>query len=211
MERTGVIVGAIANGRGSAPLQSRRVKILAISGSIRADSTNRRLLRAAAAVAPEGVQVTLFEGLAALPHFNPDLDVEGAIAPEAVASWREAVGAADALLISTPEYAHGVPGTLKNALDWLVSSPEVIGKPIAVLNASARSHHADASLKETLRTMSARIIDEASIVIALDGRRLTTEQMLEDPSIAEAWRAALAGVGNDERPPAAGATGPGPR
>lgn len=170
------------------------LQTLAICGSLRADSSNLRLLRAAAALAP--FATTFYEGLGELPHFNPDLDRDGMTAPAAVAAFREAVQRADALMISTPEYAHGVPGALKNALDWLVSSPAIIDKPVAVLNASARATHADASLRETLRTMSARIIDAASVTIALDGRKgWTTEEMLAEETIAGPLRTAMGSFG----------------
>lgn len=158
-------------------LQNHRMtEVLAICGSLRKSSSNLRLLRAAAAVAP--FAMTFYEKLGELPHFNPDLDLEGMTAPPPVAEWRALVQRADALVISTPEYAHGLPGTLKNALDWLVSSPAMIDQPVAVLSASARSTFADASLRETLRTMSARIIDAASVTI-------------ENPSDESALRAAM--------------------
>jgi len=110
--------------------------ILAISGSLRAHSQNTEVLRASALLAPPSVHVRLFDGLAGLPHFYPDLDAEGAILPASVEEFRREIGEVDALLISSPEYAHGVPGTLKNALDWLVSAPEMWNKPIGVLNIS---------------------------------------------------------------------------
>jgi NAD(P)H-dependent FMN reductase len=170
------------------------MRVLAISGSLRAASTNSRLLRAAAAVAPDGVDVEIFAGLGDLPHFNPDLDGEESVAPPAVAALRASVGRADALLFSTPEYAHGVPGVLKNALDWLVSSPEIIAKPVAIVNASARSTYADASLRETLRVMSTQIVEPASITISLDGRRLDEAQMVADGEVGEALRRVLAAL-----------------
>ena len=110
------------------------VRLLAISGSLRAVSTNTALLKAAMLLQPAGMQIEFYEGLATLPHFNPDDDV--APLPPAVADWRAKVAAADGLLISSPEYARGIPGSLKNALDWLVSGPEHPGKPIAFFHAS---------------------------------------------------------------------------
>ena len=130
------------------------MRILAISGSLRARSSNTELLRAAALVAPAGWTFDLYDGLGALPHFNPDLDTEGSTPPEPVRDLRARIAAADALLICSPEYAHGVPGSLKNALDWMVSDAAMIGKPIGLLNASARSTFAHPQLAETLRTMS---------------------------------------------------------
>ena len=93
------------------------MRFLAISGSLRLASSNTALLRAAALVAPEGVEIILYRGLGDLPHFNPDLE---AAEPPSVTEFREQVRISDGLLISSPEYAHGVPGVLKNALDWLV-------------------------------------------------------------------------------------------
>ena len=117
------------------------VRVLAISGSLRRGSSNGALVSAAAAVAPVGVTVSVFGELADVPPFNPDLDTE--TVPAGVAHFRAALAACDAILICSPEYAHGVSGVLKNALDWVVSSGELIDKPIALINASA---HATASL-----------------------------------------------------------------
>ena len=100
--------------------------------------------------------------LAKLPPFNPDLDNKSPA--EAVARFRAELQACDAVLISSPEDAHGVPGVLKNALDWVVGSGELIGKPIGLINTSARATHARASLTETLAVMSARVILEATVV-----------------------------------------------
>ena len=95
------------------------MKILAISGSLRRVSSNSTLLRAATLLAPEGMEITLFEGLGGLPHFNPDLE---GTEPPSVPDFRARLQAADGVLICSPEYAHGVPGVLKNALDWVVGS-----------------------------------------------------------------------------------------
>jgi chromate reductase, NAD(P)H dehydrogenase (quinone) len=113
------------------------------------------------------VDVSIYGELEALPRFNPDLD--GDPAPEAVARFRAALQVCDAALISSPEYAHGVPGVLKNALDWVVGSGELVNKPIALVNASRRATHAWASLAETLAVMSARVIPDASITVPLEG------------------------------------------
>src|SRR2546423_728666 len=101
--------------------------LLGISGSLRADSANTRLLRAAVDLVPPGMELVLFDDLAKLPFFNPDLDHDRP--PEPVQRFRQQVGSAAALVISSPEYAHGVPGALKNALDWLVASVEFPEKP----------------------------------------------------------------------------------
>jgi len=135
------------------------MNIIAICGSLRARSSNRALLQAAAKLAPSEMEVTIYEGLASLPHFNPDDDEEGATPPPAVADLRALLAAADGILISTPEYAHGVPGSLKNALDWLVSDGALVDKPIALISASPiGGQFAQASLVETLTTMNWRVL-----------------------------------------------------
>jgi NAD(P)H-dependent FMN reductase len=131
------------------------MKIIAICGSLRAQSSNRALLRAATNL---GIDVQIYEGLASLPHFNPDDDAEGATPPPAVAELRKLLAEADGILISSPEYAHGVPGSLKNMLDWLVSDGALIDKPVALINASpVGGEFARDSLVETLTTMNWRV------------------------------------------------------
>jgi NAD(P)H-dependent FMN reductase len=170
---------------------SEVVRLLAISGSLRAASSNGAVLDAAAALVPPGVVVTRFEGLAGIPAFNPDLDLEGAAPPPAVAAWRAAVAAADALVVCSPEYAHGVPGALKNALDWLVSGPEIPGKPVAIVNATTRAHLAHAALIETLRTMSAEVVDAASIALPLGPSQRDRDAILADEAIRSRLQAAV--------------------
>jgi NAD(P)H-dependent FMN reductase len=121
------------------------------------------------AVSPEDVEMKLYGGLGDLPHFNPDLEP---MEPLSVVDLRAQVKWSDGLLISSPEYAHGVPGVLKNALDWLVSGEEFVGKPIALLNASPRAVHAQVSLTEIVTTMAGRIIPQASITLSLLGKNL---------------------------------------
>ena len=131
------------------------MKIIAICGSLRAQSSNLALLRASATIAAD---IEIYEGLANLPHFNPDDDVEGATPPPAVAALRAMLADADGILISSPEYAHGVPGSLKNALDWLVSDGALVDKPVALINASpVGGEFARDSLVETLTTMNWRV------------------------------------------------------
>ena len=166
--------------------ETRPLHLLAISGSLRAISSNTALLRAAIALAPPGVEIRLYDGLGDLPHFNPDLEDHE---PPAVTDLRAQVRWADGLLISSPEYAHGVPGSMKNALDWLVGGDEFIYKPVALLNASPRSHHAQDSLAETIRTMSGRLVP--AVAIPLLGTRLDEAGIVANPELAELIRAAL--------------------
>lgn len=165
---------------------ARIIRILAISGSLRRASSNSALVEAAARLAPDTVKMSIYRGLAELPAFNPDLDGDGA--PGAVTRFRAALQACDAVLISSPEYAHGVPGVVKNALDWVVGSGELIDMPIAIINASARATHAWASLAETLSVMSARVILDASITVSLGGRTIDANGFVEDAELSTALR-----------------------
>jgi chromate reductase, NAD(P)H dehydrogenase (quinone) len=184
-----------------------RMKILAISGSLRKVSSNTTLLRAAALLAPAGVEISLYGGLADLPPFNPDLDEEGSEAPPPVKDLRAQLIAADGVLISTPEYAHGVPGVLKNALDWVVSIGELAYKPVTLLNPSPRSLHAQASLMETLKTMSWKFVPDAPVVLPLSGKRLDEAGIAADPALAGVLRPAVAALVQDIEANRAGAGG----
>lgn len=164
-------------------------RILAISGSLRARSSNTALLEVVAARAAPGVELVIFRGLSELPHFNPDLD--GEVLPRAVKEFRKRVAGSDALLISTPEYVHGIPGALKNALDWLVGFPEFEGKPVGVICGSAsEGSFALNSLIEILNTMSAKVVMEA--VLSVPGVRSKFNERAE--LIDEPLKAALVSV-----------------
>jgi chromate reductase len=165
------------------------MRILAISGSLRAQSTNTALLRAAALVASSPIDVVLYVHMEALPPFNPDLDLEPG--PEAVLRFRAALRDCSAVVFSTPEYAHGIPGSLKNALDWVGGSGELSGKPVALLNASARGEYAQAALRETLRTMDARVISDAEVTVPLLGKVLGAAEIAAVPEFAGLIRFSL--------------------
>src|ERR1700733_13382741 len=159
------------------------MNILAISGSRRATSLNTAVLQAASRLAPAGVKIEMFEGIGNLPFFNSDLD--GDRLPREVAEFRAVIGAADGLLISSPEYARGVAGVMKNALDWLVGSLEFPDKPVALINTSPRASHALASLTLTLETMSAQLVKEASITLPLLGTVNDADSIVADAELAE--------------------------
>jgi NAD(P)H-dependent FMN reductase len=164
------------------------MRILAISGSLRATSSNTAALRAAQLLASPGMEIILYGELGTLPHFNPDLEE---LRLPAVVELEAMVRHADALLISSPEYARGVPGALKNALDWLVSSDAFVGKPVALINTSPRATHAQASLALTLETMAGRMVPEASIVLPLLGKNLDAAGIAGDAELAGRLRGAL--------------------
>ena len=165
-------------------------RFLAISGSLRAASTNTAALEALARIAPQGVEVVVYRDLASLPAFNPDDDEDGRIPPP-VAALRALLKSCDGLIIAAPEYAHGVPGALKNALDWLVASEAFAGKPVAMVNASPRAFHAQAALRETLATMAARLVPEAFVVLPLIGQTVDFSVIAADPRLAQQLREAL--------------------
>lgn len=148
------------------------MRIVALSGSLRKGSSNGGVLRAYAAVAPTGVEVAIFEEWGELPSFNPDLDREGDVPPPAVAAFRALLAGADAFVISSPEYAHGVPGAFKNALDWIVSSGEFGGKPVALVNASPGGEYVRRALIDTLTVMGANVLVEPSPPLGPTGQRV---------------------------------------
>jgi NAD(P)H-dependent FMN reductase len=162
-------------------------RILALCGSLRRVSMNAALLRASARLAPPGVRVESF-AVGELPLFNPDLEAD---LPAPVRRLHAAIDGCAALLIASPEYAHGVSSVLKNALDWLVSFEGFVGKPVAIFNASPASVHAHAALREILTTMSASIVEPACLALPLRGLRLDEDAMVASAH-APAIRAALA-------------------
>jgi chromate reductase len=165
--------------------------ILAISGSLRGASVNSALLRASARLAPTGINVRVYLEICALPLFNPDLEAQ---VPSEVTALREAVRGADALIFASPEYAHGVTGVIKNALDWLVSFEPFAFKPVAIFSASPRSRYADPALRETLNTMCASIVNEACFSSQLIGAMMNEDDMVLSPSISVGVREALSAL-----------------
>ncbi len=165
--------------------------VLAIFGRLREGSSNTTLLRAAILIAPETMTVTLYTGLPDLPPFNPDQD--NADIP-AVLDFRRRLVQADGVLISSPEYAHGVSGVLKNALDWVVGSGELNGKPVALLSAAPWATHAQAQLRETLITMDTRFVEEASVAVRILPKTLDEAGISVHPEIAPVLQAALAAL-----------------
>ena len=180
------------------------LRILALCGSQRSRSLTAGLLRACRDLAPAGIAIALFEQHKDFPLFNPErTDV-----PAGVRALQDAITAADALLIASPEYAHGVTGTIKNTLDWVVSHAPFAGKPVAVLNPSYQSFHADEALKETLRTMSADLVLDACLRIPVIGSGTDPAKIAEIPRFAAPIAAALrALVAHIERVGAAPETG----
>jgi NAD(P)H-dependent FMN reductase len=167
------------------------IRVLAISGSLRRASINTAALEALARLAPRGVSVLVYRGLGELPPFNPDDDVEDEPKPEPVETFRQLVGASDAIVIAAPEYAHGLPGALKNALDWLVASETFPGKRVVLISTSPRAFHAQANLREILGTMAARLMPEAFATLPVGARTVSVEDVLKDATCARRLKESL--------------------
>lgn len=138
------------------------ISILAVSGSLRKKSTNSRLLSEMSKHVDAEISYTIFDQIEELPQFNPDK--ENNLASE-TSDWIRKVKKADVLVIATPEYAHGIPGSLKNALDWLVSTDAFIEKHFSIYSVCPRPLHCPQSLLEVLKTMSGIHLSEADITI----------------------------------------------
>ncbi len=155
---------------------------MAISGSLRAKSSNQHVLNSLAELAGDEAVFVFYNELETLPHFNPDADNDHP--PAAVQRFRSQLQQADAVVFCTPEYAHGIPGALKDALDWIVSSGEFTAKPTAVISASPLAtggEKAHAALLTTIKVMGATVPDACSMVLPFvykkfdDNGRLTDE------------------------------------
>lgn len=149
---------------------------------------NTAVLKAMRHLAPRDMNITLYAELGVLPLFNPDIEDN---APSVVRRLQQEVATADGLIIASPEYAHGVTGAIKNALDWLVGGPEFVGKPIAVLNTAPRASHALAALKETIRTMNGRLIESASLTIPVGNKPVSVADILHNAEFMAGLHASL--------------------
>jgi chromate reductase len=155
-----------------------KIKILAISGSTRKNSSNLNLIKAIADLGSETFSVNIFEGLSALPHFNPDLDNEAA--PEPVKKFRRQLREAEGILICAPEYAIGVPGSLKNAIDWTISSMEFFKKPVALITASLSGEKAHKSLLGTLLIIEAQMTGDTQLLIPFVKTKINEDCKITD-------------------------------
>ena len=168
------------------------MKILSISGSLRATSSNTAILQAIATLAPKEIDFAIYEGLNDLPHYSPDIDDEKS--PAAVVKFRELLKAADGVVISTPEYAYGMPGVLKNALDWTVSSGDFSEKPVVAISASPSWLGGDkalASLLVTLRAMNSKVAEEGSFAIPTIRKKMNDKGEVADPETLEKLQSSL--------------------
>jgi len=140
-------------------------------------------------MAPDNVTVTLYEGLANLPHFDPGLDTESP--PATVIDLREQLQQADGVLICTPEYAFGIPAALKNALEWTVSSGEFVDKPTALITASSQGQHGHAALQLVLGAISAKLTEEAKLLIPFVRTRVNPDGSVTDAEVLASLKTVL--------------------
>jgi chromate reductase len=154
-----------------------RNKIIAISGSTRQNSANLNLINAIIDLFSDQLDIRMFEGLSEIPHFNPDIDNDNP--PKNVSNFRKQLKEADGILICTPEYAMGVPGTLKNAIDWTVSSMEFSQKPVALITASTQGHKGHWSLMETLKIIESDIPDSSQLLISHVKTKVKNDKIID--------------------------------
>ena len=164
---------------------------MALSGSLRLASYNTAVIQALAEIAPSAVDVQVFNQLGKLPLFNPDLEDQPC---PVLCDLSQAIRECDALVIASPEYAHGISSVLKNALDWLVSGVEFVGKPVAIINTSPRAHHADDALREVITTMSGQLITDACISVPLLGSHLDTDDIVANEHLSTDLRGTLCSI-----------------
>ena len=181
------------------------IRVLLISGSLRARSTNAAVLRTLEVLAPAGIDASVFNGLADLPHFNPDDDVVP-LHP-AVATLRNEIRVSDALLFSTPEYAGALPGSFKNLLDWTIGDDDVRSiseKPVAWINAAPRgAARAHASLEAVLGFANAVVVGTACAQVPVTGDMVGDDDLISDLQVRSQNCTALAKLASAARHAAA--------
>lgn len=162
---------------------NRKRKILAISGSTRLSSTNLGLIEVIRNLYLDQLHINIFDGLTDIPHFNPDLDTDNP--PPGVARFRNLLKETEGVLICTPEYAMGVPGTLKNAIDWTVSSMEFSHKPVALITASSQGQKAHFSLLETLKIIECNIPETCQLLISFVKTKVSGNKIIDPVTLEQ--------------------------
>lgn len=165
-------------------------KVIALCGSTRQNSTNHSLIRAIAALSKGSLKITLYDGIERLPQFNPDKDGDNVVAE--VSDLRHQLDNAEGIIICTPEYAHGVPGTLKNAIDWTISSSQFPHKPTMLITASTDGSFGHKALLETLKAIEAKNIDNLQLVISFAKTKINNENQITDEKTLHDVQALLA-------------------
>jgi|ERR1044072_2286910 NAD(P)H-dependent FMN reductase len=157
---------------------TQRKKVLAISGSTRKESSNLQIIQAIARLSADNLDMDIFQELDSLPHFNPDLD--GDQVPPAVTAFRNRIREAAGVLICTPEYVFSLPGSLKNALEWMVSTTIFSGKPVALITAAAQGEKAHEALLLIMRTIEARFTPATQLLIQGPRAKVNSQGAITD-------------------------------
>lgn len=184
------------------------VRILALVGSLRAGSHNRQLAEASVKLAPEGAEVNLYEGLAEIPFYNEDIDVEGSV-PAAAARLREAANAADGLILFTPEYNGTIPAVLKNAIDWLsrpYGAGALSGKPVAVVGTAFGQYGGVWAHDETRKSVGVaggKVLEDVKLSIPGSMTRFAETHPADDAEVAQQLAEVIARLHGDASEPAA--------
>ncbi|CAL9372289.1 NAD(P)H-dependent oxidoreductase [Streptomyces collinus] len=184
------------------------VRILALVGSLRAGSHNRQLAEAAVKLAPEGAEVNLYEGLAEIPFYNEDIDVEGSV-PAAAARLREAANAADGLILFTPEYNGTIPAVLKNAIDWLsrpYGAGALSGKPVAVVGTAFGQYGgvwAQDEARKSVGVAGGKVLEDVKLSIPGSVTRFAETHPSDDAEVAQQLAEVVARLHGDIAEPAA--------
>lgn len=155
-------------------------KILGIPGSLRADSSSNVVLKAIEEIASENFSFEIFSEVGSLPHFNDPKEV-----PKAIVDFRNRIAQADAILICTPEYAFGIPGSLKNALDWTVGSSDLVDKPVALVTASSQGEKGHAALLLVLTAISAKVPEGGHVVIPFIRSKVKDGKVTDEKTLTE--------------------------
>ncbi len=164
----------------------KSIKILAISGSLRSNSSNTALVRAIAKIIPDDVDYTMYEDMGNIPLFD-----ESNIPPASVSKLRKLLASVDGILICSPEYAFGISGVLKNAIDWMVSSGEFFDKPVAVITGAVNGEKAHDSLLLILEALSAKVVKGGTLIIPFVRNKLDKNGEITDTSTLLAVKSVL--------------------
>ena len=166
-------------------MQNRK-RVLAICGSTRAESVNLHILKRIAEMYEQEIDFTIYTQIDQLPHFNPDLDTD--TPPEAVTHFRKRIEAADGILICTPEYVFSLPGSFKNAIEWLVSTILLTDKPAALITASSSGQKAHEALNLVMKTVGVKVAEAASLLISAPKTKISIEGKITDDATMKSIR-----------------------
>ena len=167
-------------------MQDKKRTILAVSGSLRSNAANTLILKEIQKWVPQHITFTIYQDMATLPAFDDSLE-----APEPVIAWRRLLVEADGVFICSPEYAFGIPGALKNAMDWTVGSGELVNKPLALVTAAMGGDKAHTAWLQIFTALSANIPDGGSLLIPFVRSKLNEKGELSDVATREALQSIL--------------------